>query len=379
LRVLAFSHDGLLYGAQRSLLELLAALRTRGHEPTLAVPADGRLAVAAAETGLPARIVPYPYPSTRPERALGFGLRYGAAARRIRALVADEEPDAVIFNTAACIAPAAALRRSPVPRLWHVREAAPCCRVVSRLLRRWSDAVVFNSRHTAAAYPRLRDLKTCAVVHNGLDLAVPDASEVEVVRREFGWEGGDTVAVFVGQLRRHKDPAAVVAVAGEARRRGVGLKVAVVGDGPLLPALRRQVRELSLEDRVALTGFRRERTAILAAADLLLCPSQREPFGRVAVEAMALGLPVVAAHVGGLPEIVLQGETGLLVPPEDRDALFNAVARLTADRDLRRELGEAGRRRYMDSFTADVYAANMEDVLVKLTSIRDARSSGESN
>ena len=376
MKILAFSHDGALYGAQRSLLELLAALRPRGHEPALAVPADGPLAAAAAEAGLSVRVVPYPYPSTRPERALGFGLRYGAAARRIRALVAGEKPDAVLFNTAACIVPAAALRRGAVPRLWHVREAAPCRRVVSRLLRRWSDAVVFNSRHTAAAYPRLRGLETCAVVHNGLDLRAPGASEVEAVRREFGWGegggkgggGGDTVAVFVGQLRRHKDPAAVVDLADEARRRGIGLRAAVVGDGPLLPALRRRVRELSLEDRVALTGFRRQRTAILAAADLLLCPSRREPFGRVAVEAMALGLPVVATDVGGLPEIVLHGETGQLVPPGDRAALFDAVARLAADRGLRRELGEAGRRRYLARFTADVYAAKMEEVLARLTS-----------
>ena len=91
----------------------------------------------------------------------------------------------------------------------------------------------------------------------------------------------------------------------------------------------------------------------------MVVPSRYESFGLTALEAMIFAKPCIASRVGGLAEVVVDGETGLLVPPDDPAALANAIARLTADRALRWTLGEAGRRRYLARFTADAMADAM--------------------
>ncbi len=363
MKILSFSHDGNYYGAQRSLLGLLQGLRRRGHEVALVVPARGPLADAASEGEIPLRILPYPYPSARPARAWRFLREYPGAAAKIRKAVAELRPDLIHFNTAACVAPAAALRLSGTPRVWHLREAAPYRRLLSRLVRRWSDGVIFNCRYIAKAYPLLQNLDGSAVVYNGLDISKPGPRKIEAVREEFGWKRGDVAAAFAGQLRPHKDPMALIEAAARARRAGVPLKACLAGDGPLLAELRSAVVKLCLEDTVSLPGFRDDSLAILAASDIVVCPSLVEPFPRVLLEAMALGLPVVACEVGGIPELVLHGQTGILFAPGDRAALAEALIGLAGDRKRREALGVAGQERHRERFSEDAYAAGVEKAI----------------
>jgi glycosyltransferase involved in cell wall biosynthesis len=95
----------------------------------------------------------------------------------------------------------------------------------------------------------------------------------------------------------------------------------------------------------------------------VVVPSRSESFGIAALEAMAVGKPVVATRVGGIPEVVVDGQTGLLVPPEDEEALCAAMHRLLGDRDLQLRLGRAGRLRVVEYFTADRMSARYEEVL----------------
>lgn len=127
----------------------------------------------------------------------------------------------------------------------------------------------------------------------------------------------------------------------------------IAGDGPWAGRLSARATELGLGDRVRFAGRlpHDEIPALLRAADVLVMPSRREAFGVAALEAAACGLPVVASDVGGVAETVVDGRTGLLVPPGDPAALAAALARLAADPDLRARLGAAGRER-----TAELYA-----------------------
>jgi glycosyltransferase involved in cell wall biosynthesis len=122
-------------------------------------------------------------------------------------------------------------------------------------------------------------------------------------------------------------------------------RLLLVGDGPDRPLLEAQARALGVADRVQLVGVHAQVAPFLAAADLLVAPSRNEGLGKALVEAMALGCPVVATRVGGIPTVVADGETGRLVPPEDPGALAQAVAELLGDPGLRQTMGEAGRRR----------------------------------
>ena len=125
-------------------------------------------------------------------------------------------------------------------------------------------------------------------------------------------------------------------------------------------ALRHRADELGVTDRVVFAGYRDDAARVVAAADVLALPSWTEGLPLVVLEAMALGRPVVATTVGGTPELVSDGETGLLVPPRDVEALTAALKRVLDDGDLRRRLGEAGKRRVAERFSSE---AMTRDVL----------------
>ncbi len=128
---------------------------------------------------------------------------------------------------------------------------------------------------------------------------------------------------------------------------GIDYEVTIAGDGDLRPALEARLEALNLAGRVWFVGRlpNSEVASLMSELDIFAMPSRREEWGVAAAEASACGLPVVATTVGGIPEIVVDGETGLLVPPEDPAALARALERLIADPGLRSRLGTAGRRR----------------------------------
>lgn len=128
----------------------------------------------------------------------------------------------------------------------------------------------------------------------------------------------------------------------------------LAGEGPLRQELEGQVRALGVGDRVRFLGWREDVAALMAAADLLLCPSRHEPLGNVVIEAWAQALPVVAAAAAGPAALIRDGENGLLAPIEDSSALAAAVARLFAEPDLARRLAAGGEASYRSEFTEAV-------------------------
>jgi glycosyltransferase involved in cell wall biosynthesis len=153
----------------------------------------------------------------------------------------------------------------------------------------------------------------------------------------------------VGRLGREKGFDLLVEAAP---RLPKGVHVLIGGDGSQRAELAAQVQRLGLEDRVTLTGFVEDVPAFLSRIGLFVLPSRSEGLGLVLVEAMAAGRPVVASRVGGIPEVVVDGETGLLVPPEEPEALAGTIGRLLADPALAGRMGEAGRQRAREHFSA---------------------------
>jgi glycosyltransferase involved in cell wall biosynthesis len=139
------------------------------------------------------------------------------------------------------------------------------------------------------------------------------------------------------------------------------------GDGPLRSDLERRAHRLGLTDRLRLLGFRSDLSEIYTGFDLVALPSSSEGMPLTVIEAMAAARPVVASNVGGVPEVVVDGVTGLVVPVGDRQALADALAALLQDPARRRAMGLAGRRRYEERFTlermAEAYAGVYRRVL----------------
>jgi glycosyltransferase involved in cell wall biosynthesis len=147
--------------------------------------------------------------------------------------------------------------------------------------------------------------------------------------------------------------------------RGDDTPLVLAGDGPLRTDLEQLTKRLGIEDVVRFAGFQELEALLelLQRCTLVVLPSRAESFGISILEAMAVGKPVVATRVGGIPEIVTEGETGLLVPPEDEEALCAAMHGLLRDRGLRAKLAQTGRACVVQHFTADRMADRYESVL----------------
>jgi glycosyltransferase involved in cell wall biosynthesis len=170
---------------------------------------------------------------------------------------------------------------------------------------------------------RAAGMRDVVVIPNGIELPA-----------EVGHEASPPEILFAGRLAPEKGIHELMAAAE-------GLNLVVAGDGPLRPLVPAALGFLSPNE----LSRRYSRAAIV------VCPSRSEGFGVVCAEAMAHGRPVVASAVGGLRELVVDGETGLLVPPRDAGALRAAIDRLLADRELRRRFGEAGRTRIAERYS----------------------------
>ena len=170
-------------------------------------------------------------------------------------------------------------------------------------------------------------------------------------RAELGLDPDQPVVLTVGRLAVMKGQCYLVEATQELASRFPGVAALVVGTGHLHQALIDQAVDLGVEDKVRMLGHRSDARMLLDAADVFVLPSRHEGMPLVLLEAMDAGLPVVATRVIGSEEVVVDGETGFLVPSRDAAALSAAIGRLLEDPDLRRRFGEAGRRRFETLFT----------------------------
>lgn len=184
-------------------------------------------------------------------------------------------------------------------------------------------------------------------IPSGVDLARVRAAAGRgpQVRRDMGLEAGTPLVGAVSRLAPVKGIAHLVGAMPEILRRCPGAHLLLAGDGEERPALEAQAADLGVASRVHFLGFREDVEAVIAALDVFVLPSLNEGMGRVLVAAMALGVPVVATRVGGVPEVVEDGRQGLLVPAADPAALAMAIAAVLGDRMRAGAMGALGRAR----------------------------------
>ena len=346
-------------GGQYQALLTVLGLRRRGQRAALAAQPTGELYRRAAENG-----DLYPL-------ALRGDLDVRAAWRLSR-LVRRLEPDLVHAHDAHAVA-AASLALSLAGR----RTAPPL--VVSRRVdfhvggnafSRWKYRRV---NRFICASSAIRDMLAAdgvppdrvSVVHEGIDIDRIERAPALDLHREFDLPPGCPIAGNVAALAPHKGQRHLVDAAARLVRQVPDARVLIVGAGALEDELTRQIRRLHLDGRVILTGFRSDVPSLLKGLDLFVMSSVTEGLGTSVLDAMAAGLAVVGTRAGGIPESVVEGETGLLTPPGDAPALARAIADLLQNTARRQSFGAAGRRRAHAAFgaermvdeTAAIYAA----------------------
>ena len=296
--------------------------------------------------------------------SLGRELAPGADLRALGTLVAlfrRLRPHLVHARSAKArfLAPLAArLARVPVALQtvhgWSFNNAVdrrrPLFVALERLARRLCDATVLVSQQDLAEGAALRVLPPAAgargevlVIRSGIDLgavAPLDAAARQAFRAAHGVPDARPVVSLVQRLSPPKTPLVFVAALPAILRERPDAHAWIVGDGPLRASVERAAAEAGVLERLAFLGLRKDVPAVLSASDVAVHSSIREGLPRVVLEALAVGTPLVATAVGGVPDVVDHGVNGLLVPPEDPLALARAVLATLAD-----PAGAAGRAR----------------------------------
>lgn len=238
-----------------------------------------------------------------------------------------------------------------------------------RWLSRMTDVITINveaERDVLCARERIAPARL-RTIHNGVDTdELHPALRDGLARRQWQTPPEAFVIGLIGRLSIEKNPLLFLHAAARIAARVPHVYFWVLGEGPLQQAVEEASRSLELAGRVRLLGYQSDIQHALAAIDLIVVPSQYEGCANVILEAMALGKPVVATHVGGNPELVIEGFTGLLVPPNDVDALADAIERLATDRAAAVRLGQAGRERALGHFSVsqmvDAYTRLYEEL-----------------
>lgn len=348
-------------GSEAHLLSLLPRLRERGWDVRMLMLHENEPGAWDFARALTARDVPLDAISIRADVDPVAFLRLVGHLARTRPAILHTH----LIHADAYGLPAGTIARVPVrfstKHGFNEFRESPYFGVADRAVAALADAHIAISRGLARYLEDVEgfDGETFQIVHYGIE---PDGEP-----RPYA----DTVPrlLCVGRLIPIKGHIVLLRAFAEAKRTLPDLQLSIAGRGPLEPALRALARELGVAESVRFLGHVAPIQAAIEDSTVVVVPSMGEGFGMVALESMERARPVIAAAIGGLGELVLDGETGVLVPPGEAEPLRDAIVRVAGDFNLAQRLGEAGRRRaltrFLQVFCTERTELLYEDALVR--------------
>lgn len=335
-------------GGQNQVLLTVNGLRAAGHRAALVAHPNGELRARASE-GL--ELIPL---APRTEMDLAAAWQLGRVIRRERPdILHAHDPHGVAFASLAISLIGGRTRQPPLVASRRVDFL-----LKTNAFSRWKYRQVQMFLCASEAIRHLLlgqgvEAHRTVTIHEAVDVEHVAAAPFLDARAEFWLPHGCHVVGAIGALVAHKGHRYLVDAAALVVRQRPDTYFLILGAGELESALERQIRAEGLEKHVRLTGFRADVLSLLKSFDVFVMSSVTEGLGTSILDAMAAARPVVASRIGGIPEVVDDGRTGVLVPPRDARALADAIVRLLDAADLRQQMGEAGLARVRDRFTVE--------------------------
>ncbi len=254
------------------------------------------------------------------------------------------------------------------PRRWQAWPEL----ILDRAIARASRFLITVSHACADSFTKREGLANAEtrIIYNGIQSHAPQADHQDAVRLKLGVPHGAQMLIMLGTYEARKGHEFLFRALRLAIETNPNVFLVVCGYGQQadMDRVRALADQLNVRDHVALHGFREDVAAMIAAAEVMIVPSQKfESFGLTAVEAMAVGVPVIATTVGGLPEVLDHGAAGILVSPDDEEELAWQINTLLNDQALYNRLSVAGKARYVGEFQASRMASDYAQLLLNET------------
>lgn len=351
-------------GAERDLIALLKALDRCKWEPHVVCPGTGPFREHLHAIGVPTHALSLP-PWRKP---LALFQRQ-SAIRHLSALVDQLAPAMIHVNdiwwVPHTVSAVASRASTPVSIVAHVRQEIEPMKVRRYELDRVEAVIAISLQVEQSLIAGGVSAKNVRTLYSGIDLSEREpARNDQPIRQMIGLPNEAVLLGTVANLFPRKGYEVMLRALPAIVHAVPTVHYMIVGsdDQGYADRLKRLALELQIADRVHIVGFQDPVQPFLAALDLYVHPALMEGFGIAVVEAMAMGKAVVATTTGGLPEVVAQGETGLLVPPGDAESLAVAVVSLLEDKVRREQMGRNGKARAQERFSLDASVRHMEQL-----------------
>ena len=300
-----------------------------------------------------------------------------SVAIRLRSLLKEVQPDILhTYLLHSNVLGRIVGRLTGVPKIIGsertIGQAGYWGRFLTKLTNPLTDAVEVNSQTGAAVIENSLGVprEKIRLIRSGVDLdEYSKPTGKTKVRKELDLSQDQHLVLYIGRLRAVKGVEFGLRAFALAKDKRPNLYMTLAGEGEQLCDLQQLSNDLRINDHVKFLGVRNDSPDLLSAADSILMPSLKEGFPRTAIEAMAAGKPIVATRVGGTPEAIIDGETGILVPATDIYAMATALISLVDNASLRQQFGAAGTKLVREKFSIDSYVKRLDELYCQLSGI----------
>jgi glycosyltransferase involved in cell wall biosynthesis len=376
INILFIHQSAELYGSDKTLLLLLKHIDKTRFYPVVVLPNEGPLKSELDKENIKVVIAPvlkvYRKMFT-PQNILKFVKDIKKGVDALDILNKQHHFDIVYSNTLAVLLGIIYAKKRKIKHLWHVHEIIVHPKVIAsifpKILMRYSNLVICNSNATQNNLTvRIPELKSkTKVIYNGMELNSENKAVAQ--KTDFGFNETDIIITLVGRISRLKGHKLLLDVFTNHLIKNENIKLLFVGSPvegqeQYLDEIQNSINRNKLQTKVKILPFLNDLNGIWSITDIAIMPStEAESFGLVAVEAMLAKKPVVGSNLGGLSEIVINNETGLLFDPNSKEALLEALFKLIESPSLRSEFGEKGYERAIKEFSITKHVQQFEAVL----------------